>query len=326
MKKIIKLLIPALLLLLLPFHNAEAASGSDIVDYSKKYIGVPYVFGGTSPHGFDCSGFLYYTYSHFGITLPRMSSDQATVGEKVAKANLQPGDLVFFADTYKAGVSHSGIYIGNNQFISATSSSGVKIDSLSNVYWGPRFVYGKRLSQISNGLFTDLPTDHPAYEAIKVLNSKNIINGFANDEFRPNNPVTRGQASAIVNRILKLKADDLHSFPDVATGSTFAADIAAIKETGIIQGFPDGTFRPGAYLSRAQMAVILDRAFKTEEKTGVTQASNVYQDVAPSSWAYDAIVSLYYLDKTTMYKTDNFRGASNATRADFSAAVYNSKF
>ncbi|RDI39980.1 C40 family peptidase [Falsibacillus pallidus] len=326
MKKLWKLLLPALLLLLIPFQSAEAASGNEVVDYSKKFIGVPYSFGGTSPSGFDCSGYLSYVYSHFGISLPRMSSQQATVGTTVSKAELQPGDMVFFADTYKAGVSHAGIYIGNNSFISATSSSGVKIDSMSNVYWSPKFAYGKRLSQVANGLFSDLPTSHPAYEAVELLNSKNIINGFDNGEFKPDGLVTRGQASAIVNRILKVSTSSTKSFPDVGTGSTFAKDIAAMKETGIIQGFPDGSFRPGDSLTRAQMAVILDRAFKTENKVGVTKASNVYLDVAPTSWAADAISALYYLDKTTMFKTDYFRAGFNATRAEFSAAVYNSKF
>ncbi|PNB66271.1 hypothetical protein C1X30_35640, partial [Pseudomonas sp. FW305-BF6] len=74
-----------------------------------------------------------------GISLPRSSSDQYGVGKTVSKDDLEPGDLVFFSNTYKSGVSHAGIYIGNNKFISASSSKGIKIDSLSGGYWGPKY-------------------------------------------------------------------------------------------------------------------------------------------------------------------------------------------
>ena len=97
---------------------------SEIITEAERYRGVPYVFGGATPQGFDCSGYVRYVFAKSGIDLPRSADEQYLVGQKIGKHNLQPGDLVFF-QTYEEGVSHSGIYIGDGKFISATSSSGV---------------------------------------------------------------------------------------------------------------------------------------------------------------------------------------------------------
>lgn len=117
----------------------SATTGSSIVFTAKQYLGVPYVWGGSTPSGFDCSGFVQYVYAKHGISLPRTSKQQWTVGTSISKASLQPGDLVFFANTYTSGVSHLGIYIGNGQFIHASSSKGVIISDLSNSYWASHY-------------------------------------------------------------------------------------------------------------------------------------------------------------------------------------------
>ena len=122
----------------------KGTSGSSIVATAKKYIGVPYLWGGVTPGGFDCSGFVQYVYKLHGIQLPRTSSQQYQTGKSVSKANLQPGDLVFFATSF-GSVNHLGIYIGNNQFIHSGSSTGVTITSLSNSYWSARYVGAKRI-------------------------------------------------------------------------------------------------------------------------------------------------------------------------------------
>jgi cell wall-associated NlpC family hydrolase len=130
-----------------PLSKTAAATmdGNYIVNEAKQHIGVNYVFGGSSPSGFDCSGFVRYVYKQAGINLPRSSADQYDVGKSVSKVDLEPGDLVFFSGTYKAGISHAGIYVGNNKFISASSSKGIKIDTLSGGYWGPKFTGAKRV-------------------------------------------------------------------------------------------------------------------------------------------------------------------------------------
>ena len=126
--------------------GGQSVSGNvkEILTYANTFTGVPYKFGGTTPAGFDCSGYIRYVFQKIGYDLPRQADEQYTVGKKVEKSNLQPGDLVFF-ETYEPGISHSGIYIGDGQFISATSSSGVAVADIDDSYWGPRYVGAKRV-------------------------------------------------------------------------------------------------------------------------------------------------------------------------------------
>jgi len=317
------LLLFTLLLTLAPQYKAEAASGQDLVNIAKKYLKVPYRFGGTTPSGFDCSGFIYYIFKQVGIDVPRVSADQAKIGTTVSKAELKPGDLVFFSNTYKAGISHTGIYIGDNQFISATNS-GITIDSMESSYWKPKYTYGKRVSGLAydNSIFSDVASSNPIYKAITSLNSGEIIMGYNDGTFKPNDSVTRGQAAAIINRVLKLTALNSNVFTDVHSNNPFANDIAAIQQAGIINGYTDGTFRPYDEMTRAQMAIIVQRAFELKQAEFAI-AGNEYGDVPSSYWAYEAINIMNRIDTTSVYKTSNFRAISDASRGDFSAAIYN---
>lgn len=125
-------------------QGSSTTLADKIIATAKRYIGVPYVWGGATPSGFDCSGFVQYVFKAHGIVLPRTSKEQYTVGKYVSKANLRPGDLVYF-NTSGSGVSHLGIYIGNNQFIHSSSSKGVTITSLSNSYWSARYLGARRV-------------------------------------------------------------------------------------------------------------------------------------------------------------------------------------
>lgn len=125
-------------------RGGSSRSGASVVEYSKQFIGTPYVSGGSSPSGFDCSGFTSYVYSNYGITLPRTAAGQAGAGIDVAKSELAPGDLVFF-NTY-GGISHVGIYVGNDSFIHSTvPGDTVKISSMSTAYYSSRFVCARRV-------------------------------------------------------------------------------------------------------------------------------------------------------------------------------------
>jgi cell wall-associated NlpC family hydrolase len=114
--------------------------GWTLVDVASRYLGVPYVWGGTSPSGFDCSGFVWYVYRKSGMPIPRDMWGQLQSGTRVTRASLQPGDIVFFAGTYEAGLSHDGIYIGGGRFIHAADYGlGVIVSSFSNAYYANHY-------------------------------------------------------------------------------------------------------------------------------------------------------------------------------------------
>ncbi len=153
-------MILVLSLTMLSFTLGDAASAHGVSSWRKqrhhvegrarKQLGAPYSYGGTSPRGFDCSGFTRWVYSGHGASLPHSSSAQFSLGrygknKRVWKrSKLEVGDLVFH-NTSGSGVSHAGIYIGRGKFISSTSSSGVRVSSLYDSYWGPRWVGATRL-------------------------------------------------------------------------------------------------------------------------------------------------------------------------------------
>ena len=126
------------------FLPSASANGQAIIDTAKKYLNVPYVWGGETPEGFDCSGFTQYVMKQNGITIPRTAAEQFASGLPVDKSDLKAGDLVFFT-TYKAGASHVGFYIANNQFIQASSSAAkVTISSLDEAYYTEHYIGARR--------------------------------------------------------------------------------------------------------------------------------------------------------------------------------------
>lgn len=120
-------------------------SASSIISFAEQFMGTPYVWGGTSPSGFDCSGFVQYVFAHFGVQLNRTSEQQFAEGVPVATSNLKPGDLVFFS-TYAPGATHVGIYMGNGMMIDS-EDLGVTIDSMFNSYWGPKYIGARQVLQ-----------------------------------------------------------------------------------------------------------------------------------------------------------------------------------
>ena len=120
----------------------------DIVNTALEYLGYPYVWGGASPRGFDCSGFVVYVFRQKGIYLPRDLWGMLQVGVPVSRDALRPGDLVFFQNTYRPGLSHVGIYMGNGQFVNAKDeASGVTVSSMYSEYWSSRYYGARRILQ-----------------------------------------------------------------------------------------------------------------------------------------------------------------------------------
>ena len=118
----------------------------DVIQTALSLLGTPYRFGGATPEGFDCSGFVNYVYRHsVSLVLPRESHDLARVGKPVPTADLQPADLVYFKIERQKPL-HVGIYIGDGRFIHAPSSKGtVNIQSLRLDYWRDRFITARRV-------------------------------------------------------------------------------------------------------------------------------------------------------------------------------------
>ncbi|PPA70443.1 NlpC/P60 family protein [Jeotgalibacillus proteolyticus] len=117
---------------------ATSVSVQTVITIAKEQMGIPYVWGGSTPDGFDCSGFIYYVFKQAGLPFGRTTAE----GQHALTANVsspQAGDLVFFENTYKVGISHVGIYLGNNQFIHTNDGEGVHITDLDNAYWQEKF-------------------------------------------------------------------------------------------------------------------------------------------------------------------------------------------
>ena len=107
-----------------------------------QYKGYPYVYGGASPSGFDCSGFTSYVYKHFGVTLSRTAAGQASNGKAVKRSELQVGDLVMFCSP----INHVGIYAGNNQIIHAANKArGITMDTISSGYYNTNYNCARRI-------------------------------------------------------------------------------------------------------------------------------------------------------------------------------------
>ncbi len=126
--------------------SAARDRGRQIVHTALQYLGRPYVSGGESPGGFDCSGFVYYVMAQHGIKVARTSPELFRQGRSVSRSQLRPGDVVFFCNTYRRGISHVGIYINDNKFIHAANHRrNVTINRIDDSYYGPRYVGARRM-------------------------------------------------------------------------------------------------------------------------------------------------------------------------------------
>jgi cell wall-associated NlpC family hydrolase len=131
----------------LDFAQQAFAFDARITGTALRYLGVPYVWGGTSFGGVDCSGFVWAVFAKNGIDLPRTADAQFEEGRHVSTRDLRAGDLVFF-QTYAMGASHVGIYLGNGKFVHASSSDGVRVDQLTEDYYSSRYLGARRLAKV----------------------------------------------------------------------------------------------------------------------------------------------------------------------------------
>jgi uncharacterized membrane protein YbaN (DUF454 family) len=126
---------------------ASAATPQPVAAIALRYLGTPYRFGGESLRGIDCGAFVQQVFRAFGVSLPRTAAGQYEMGCDVAREELRPGDLLFFRDTYRRGISHVGIFIGQSRFIHA-ARGGVRITSLASGYWAKRLAAARRVADV----------------------------------------------------------------------------------------------------------------------------------------------------------------------------------
>ena len=127
--------------------GTATASGNQVVDFAMQYVGYPYVYAGEGPYAFDCSGFTKFVYQNtLGMDITHDMFQQIEMGAPVNRNDLQPGDMVFFANTFRPGLSHNGIYIGDGQFVHAENeSTGVKVSDINSDYYSSRWYGATRL-------------------------------------------------------------------------------------------------------------------------------------------------------------------------------------
>ncbi|WP_394866428.1 C40 family peptidase, partial [Paraclostridium bifermentans] len=127
-------------------NPGQSSSADKVINIAKQQLGKTYVWGAEGPNTFDCSGFTLYSFKNgAGVNLPRVSKEQSKYGTSVSKSNLQKGDLVFFDTDGDGVVNHVGIYIGNNEFIHASSGAGKVVISQFNSYYNSKFTNARRV-------------------------------------------------------------------------------------------------------------------------------------------------------------------------------------
>lgn len=249
-------------------HNtAEAASTSQLTATANKYIGVPYVYGGTTASGLDCSGFTQLVFKNLGININRTAAAQYDQGTSVSKSNLQAGDLVFFNTT--GGVSHVGIYVGDNKFTHAGSSTGVTTAKLSDSYWAKRYIGAKRVATFSSGI-------QVASAAEEVKDAAIDFSIYA----------SRGEVAIQLAEAMGLNTADTDSpFADIKPSSKYAGAATALQKLGVFTGDENGKFNPASPLTRAQIAKVLVVAFNLKQQGAGTD----FTDVSEDHWAKEYV-------------------------------------
>ncbi|QKS72696.1 S-layer homology domain-containing protein [Paenalkalicoccus suaedae] len=320
---------------LLPATASAGSTADDIVNNAKKHIGVPYLFGGTTPAGFDCSGYARYVFNESGISLPRTTGEQYSTGQHVAKSNLQKGDLVFF-NTSGRGVSHSGIYMGGNQFIHASSSRGIIISDINDpYYWGSRYIGARRVFEdnlvevkaetadvlpvLPKGEYHDVKPGHWAHQAIHTFTMKGIVKGDEQSRFLPSKGMTRGEVAEMIAAAKGLKTSNTNAFKDVVAGRDNVSAIAAVNEAGIMSGVGNGLFHPNRVVTRAELAATLSKAFGIHDRAAFTVT---FTDVDASNWAYSSIRAMAGNKFIGGYEDNTFRPGNDVTKAEAASMLF----
>ncbi|GLC87861.1 C40 family peptidase [Lysinibacillus piscis] len=266
-------------------NNAEAASTSDVSETATKYLGIPYLYGGTTTSGLDCSGFTSKVFADLGIKLNRTSGSQYQQGTAVDKSDLQVGDLLFF-NTSGSGISHVAIYIGDGKMVHSQTGKGVSYSNVNDpYYWGSRYVGAKRVATF------DSAQQEAVVAQAEVKEAAIDFSVYA----------SRAEVAEQIAKALSLDTSDKNTkFADVKPTYAHAGAIAAVAKLGIFEGDSNGKFNPSSPMTRAQAAKVLVKAF------GLAQNGDVvtFADATADHWANEFVSILASNGITT--NNDNF--------------------
>lgn len=277
--------------------SATTLSATNLVSTAKNYIGAPYRYGGTSlTSGIDCSAYTQVVFKKNGKSLPRTTGQQYQQGKAVSKSNLSTGDLVFF-NTSGKGISHVGIYIGSSKFIHASTSQGVTVSSINDpYYWKNKYVGAKRVSNFTgttvagseaakpavtyatraevaealvkklnltaqgNASYKDVPSSHPQASAIAAVTNAGILSGNNNNEFKPNDLLTRAEMAKALSNAFKLTHSSNVPFSDVSSSYWALPFIGALYNENVTKGYSDGTYGINGKVKDSELKLFIDRA------------------------------------------------------------------
>ncbi|WP_461200846.1 C40 family peptidase [Anoxybacillus sp. TBDG-1] len=307
-----------LLFFLFPSFAYANESYERLVPLAKKYVGVPYQFGGSSEKGFDCSGFTRHVMSGLGVTLARTTAEQYKQGSAVKKEDLRVGDLVFF-ETYKKGPSHAGIYIGDNQFIHASSSKGIIVTSLDDSYYKKRYIGARRVLAYvqAAGQFQDVGGNFWASKEIEALGKKEIVLGYAKSYFKPDETMTRAEAAGVMATYFNFDMNNRKEmFSDIPSDHWAVGAVNALVKENIVDK-NNKQFQPDDPLTREQLAMWFAEAWKLKRGADVP-----FTDVKETDAAYDAIEKLVASGIASGYEDGTFRPKDTVTRAQFAVFFY----
>ncbi len=244
--------------------KAEAATVTDVTNTASKYLGVPYLYGGTTTKGLDCSGYTSKVFADLGIELNRTSGSQYQQGTAVTKNDLQVGDLLFFNTSGKS-VSHVAIYMGDGQMIHSQTGKGVSYSKVNDpYYWGSRYIGAKRVATFDGE------------QAEEVKEAAIDFTVYA----------SRAKVAEQIAKALNLDTSDKNTkFTDVKSTYAHAGAIAAVSKLGIFAGDGSGKFNPSSPITRAQISKVLVHAFGLKQQGDVV----TFTDAPANHWANDFV-------------------------------------
>ncbi|WP_245676756.1 C40 family peptidase [Bacillus solimangrovi] len=315
-KKIIHSVSLAVMLLAVPTVTDASSKVDNLIEISNKYKGVPYSWGGTTPNGFDCSGYTQYVFKKAGITLPRTSDQQYNIGTPVSKSNLEKGDLVFFS-TYRSGPSHNGIYIGDGKFIHSSTSSGVIISSINDpFYWGARYIGARKVLKEPKQVEVKVPVKKEvynegywAYSYIERLKELQIIE----KDFSPNKSITEGQAMTMFkNALLKMNRSEIE-----LTNSNV---VSYMINKNVIDS--SNSLNSNKLLTRAEAVKKIVGVLGEFDEQSKKQQAVSFNDFSRSHEGYQEVAYAINEKMITGYNDGSFKPDTEMKQSEFAVLLY----